>query len=76
MSMVDYMVWPWIERMDALKLYKNVTLDPERFPKFLYYIENMKKLPVIQQLMISPEHHVHFVKSYFSGQEPDYDGGL
>nr|AYN44538.1 glutathione S-transferase O1 [Brachionus koreanus] len=74
-AFVDYMVWPWIERLEFLKQKKNLDLNETRFPKLLAYIERMKQVPAVKETILSVEVYDKFFKSY-SGDEPDYDCGI
>jgi len=75
-AMVDYMIWPWLERLSALKLMKNLELDAQRFPKLIAYVNRMLELPAVKEVLIPAEVHVNFYKGYVAGEQPDYDSGI
>nr|QUF59393.1 glutathione S-transferase GSTO1-2 [Brachionus angularis] len=75
-AFIDYMIWPWIQRLELLKMYKNVDLNRTRFGKLYDYIERMLQLPAVKQTLIPIEKINQFFNSFLSGQEPNYDNGL
>nr|UOU03284.1 glutathione S-transferase omega 1 [Brachionus rubens] len=74
-AFVDYMVWPWIERLEYLQKAKNLDLNSTRFPKLTAYIERMKTQPAVKETILPVETLEKFFKSYGS-DEPDYDCGI
>ena len=74
--MVDYMVWPWLERLEVLKIKRNLKLDEARFPKLNAYIKRMLEQPAVKEVFIPAEIHAKFYDGYLAGQVPDYDLGL
>lgn len=69
-AFADYMIWPWLERLEVMKLVKGLKYDEcSNLPG---YIERMKQLPAVKATYIKPESHAKFYKSYMAG-EADYD---
>nr|QUF59392.1 glutathione S-transferase GSTO1-1 [Brachionus angularis] len=75
-AFVDYMIWPWIERLEYLTKYRNLDLDRTRFAKLHDYIERMHQLPAVKTTHIPAEKFQQFFSFYLAGQDPDYDIGL
>lgn len=61
------MLWPWFERLPTLKEFANYDLNPEKFPKLTTWIERMKQLPAVQEVIIGPEEYSKFYKGYMAG---------
>lgn len=77
-NMVDFHIWPWMERFPILQ--RVTTTDPlpkDRFPKLNSWVAAMKELPAVKESYLTPETHWAFVESGFlAGKEPNYDFGL
>ncbi|ODN04195.1 Pyrimidodiazepine synthase [Orchesella cincta] len=75
-GMLDYMIWPWIERIPILKSKVPDLFDYDAAKKQNPHLENwrqgMKKDPTVAKFLISPEDHLQFVDSFLSGS-PNYD---
>ncbi len=71
-GMVDYMIWPWFERFPVLKDFGNFEFDCKKFPKLAAWIERMKQLPAVQEVIIKPETYLKFFQGYLAGSV-DYD---
>ena len=74
-SMVDYMIWPWIEKFDFL-ITKNFEFDAVKYPNLYAYSVRMSELPGVKKLKIPNEIIQKFFDSYLKGEEPDYDLGI
>nr|AYN44473.1 glutathione S-transferase O1 [Brachionus calyciflorus] len=74
-TFVDYMIWPWFERLEYLKQYKGLDLNENRHQKLFSYFERMKKVPAVKATIIPAATFDKFFKSYAS-EEPDYDCGI
>ena len=72
----DYMIWPWLERLEAVKLERNMDFGETKFQKLSAYIERMKQLPAVKKCLIPTEIHANFYKTMFSSDNPDYDLGI
>ncbi|XP_070500369.1 pyrimidodiazepine synthase-like isoform X2 [Chironomus tepperi] len=71
-GMVDYMIWPWCERLESLKFITKFELDKFRFPKFLKWKDEMQKDQAVKMHYVSPEDHFKFASSMIT-DSPDYD---
>uniref|UniRef100_A0A023EL34 Putative glutathione s-transferase n=1 Tax=Aedes albopictus TaxID=7160 RepID=A0A023EL34_AEDAL len=73
-GMLDYMIWPWCERVDLLKfaLGDKYELDKQRFGKLLQWRDLMEKDDAVQKSFLSTENHTKFLQSRKSG-ENNYD---
>jgi glutathione S-transferase len=73
-GMVDYMIWPWCERVDmfAYILGDKYELDKVRFNKLIDWKDAMKEDPAVKAIFISAENHFKFRESHLKGV-PDYD---
>jgi len=74
---VDYMVWPYLERLGAIAIMSNgkVAVTKEKYPKLLAYIERMTKRPEVKAIYRTPEEHAAFFRSAVPGPA-NYDVGL
>lgn len=74
-GMLDYMIWPWMERLDVLPmLYQEMTemLPKANFPLLNVWISSMKSDKAVQSYILEPEIHFKFTQSYINGT-PIYD---
>jgi len=71
---VDYMIWPWIERLAAIDILSKgqLAVTHEKYPKFAAYIDRMKTVPEIQAFLLDGPTHVKFLQSRMEGK-PNYD---
>ncbi|KAI7805545.1 glutathione S-transferase omega-1-like [Triplophysa rosa] len=70
-TMIDYMMWPWFERMEMLELKPCLDSSPE----LKKWIEHMLEDPSVKAIMFSTEIYKAFYKTYMEGI-PDYDYGV
>jgi len=72
--MLDFMIWPWMERLPAFPIItKGLISNPcEKFPKLTEWWADMEKDEAVQESFLAPEIHAKFVHGYFMGS-PDYD---
>ena len=72
--MVDYMIWPFIERIPARKLLSgNLPEYPhEGLHNFHQWVTAMLEDETVKKVVICPEQHVEYMKSSQNGT-PDYD---
>jgi len=73
---LDYMIWPWMER---IKIFPSVfqgeprlAYDPERFPILTSWMSHMKEDPAVQQYLLDDDTHAQFFRSMVSGS-PAYN---
>lgn len=60
----DFMIWPFIERLEYLHAHTEYKIDSERLEPLLKYIDQMKKVPAVRELLISVSDYEKFFKSY------------
>ncbi|KAM9364259.1 glutathione S-transferase omega-1-like [Pholidichthys leucotaenia] len=70
-TMIDYMMWPWFERMEVFELQHCL----ENTPELKKWMECMLEDPAVKATMISKDFQKAFHLSYLDGK-PDYDYGL
>ncbi|KAK0134429.1 Glutathione S-transferase omega-1 [Merluccius polli] len=70
-TMIDYMMWPWFERLEALELKPCM----DEMPELKKWTERMFEDPAVKDTMHSVDTYKAFYKSYNAGT-PDYDYGL
>ncbi|WAR12156.1 SEPIA-like protein [Mya arenaria] len=74
-KMVDLNVWPHMMRIPHLAYSFNnpeVELSPDRFPAVTSWINNMGKVPAVQQTNLDKDHYKLFIESYIA-KKVDYD---
>jgi glutathione S-transferase len=66
---VDYMVWPFLERLEAVAAMSNgkVAVTKDKFPKLSAYIDRMKGRPEVKAIYRTPEEHSTFFRSAVGG---------
>lgn len=74
-AFADYMIWPWLERLEVIELAKSIKFEREKYPNVWGYIGRMKEVPAVKKTIISPEKHFQFYSSYLSsgGKDVNYD---
>ena len=71
--MVDYYIWPFIERMPVVTADTGVNpMDEEKHRKLFAWRDAMLELPAIKSCLISTENHLRYAELYRKG-EPEYD---
>ncbi|XP_076142179.1 glutathione S-transferase omega-1-like [Alosa pseudoharengus] len=70
-TMIDYMMWPWFERMEMMELTHCLDGNAE----FKKWVQFMLRDPTVKATMFSTDTYKAFYKSYTDGK-PDYDYGL
>ena len=75
--MVDFMIWPWFERLPVVNaMVPETQITTSNYPTLAAWIDNMYQLPAVKQTMFGLEPHAHFLKSLRVDKKPDYDYGL
>lgn len=76
LSMVDIHIFPWFERIPAIKELSDYNVLPEhKYPRLTRWYKNMIEVPAVKDTMYSKEWHMHFIGSLFN-KNPQYDIGL
>lgn len=73
-GLVDYTIWPFLERFEALPLLgKNeYAIDQAKYEILLNYITAMKASPAVKAYCLSPQTHAKFTESRAKG-DADYN---
>ncbi|XP_045129964.1 pyrimidodiazepine synthase-like isoform X2 [Portunus trituberculatus] len=72
-GMLDYMIWPWMERLPVVeKFCDQAVLTENCYPKLFSWREEMQKDSAVKATCISPEVHYKYLLTSLSGF-PDYD---
>lgn len=73
---LDYMIWPWMER---IKIFPSVfqgesqlSYDPDKTPVLTSWMSHMRQDPAVKQYILEDDIHAEFFKSMVSGS-PDYN---
>lgn len=70
--MVDYMLWPWFERLPLL-VESGYTFNADgRFPKLAAWIQSMEGNENVQKVKVPLETMKKFMDGYKQGK-PEYD---
>ncbi|XP_032168802.1 glutathione S-transferase omega-1 [Mustela erminea] len=72
LSMIDYLIWPWFERMEILEL--NDCVD--HTPKLKLWMAAMRKDPAVSALFVEPKVHRGFLNLYLQNSPEACDYGL
>lgn len=69
----DYMIWPWLEKIDAIKDFDDrLNIDPANFKNMVEYISRMFRDPVVSEYLVPANILVEFFKGYKAGY-PNYE---
>ncbi|XP_066457131.1 glutathione S-transferase omega-1-like [Eleutherodactylus coqui] len=71
-SMIDYMLWPWFERLHM----SDVTEYLEKMPRIRAWIKLMLQDPAVKETFIEPDVYSGFVPLYFQDSIDAADYGL
>ncbi|EHH65004.1 hypothetical protein EGM_18343 [Macaca fascicularis] len=71
-SMIDYLIWPWFERLEAMKLYECV----DHTPKLKLWMAAMKEDPTVSALLTSGKDWQGFLELYLQNCPEACDYGL
>ncbi|XP_020776906.1 glutathione S-transferase omega-1-like [Boleophthalmus pectinirostris] len=71
-TMIDYMIWPWFERLESFDLKHLLDSTPE----LKQWYGRMCEDPAVKASAHSTDAHKAFFKSAFIDGKPDYDYGL
>ncbi|KAL4844225.1 hypothetical protein H8958_008566 [Nasalis larvatus] len=71
-SMIDYLIWPWFEWLEAMKLYECV----DHTPKLKLWMAAMKEDPTVSALLTSEKDWQGFLELYLQNCPEACDYGL
>lgn len=73
-GIVDYMIWPWMERLPSLPILSHgmLKVQMENYPSLVKWFDAMKEEDAVKESFISPENHAKFITSFLAGN-PEYD---
>jgi len=73
-GMLDFMIWPWCERADILRITKGeqFVVPRDRFLRLLEWRVAMKEDPAVSGSFLEAEVHAKFLRSRLAGT-PQYD---
>ncbi|KAM3834260.1 glutathione S-transferase omega-1-like [Vipera latastei] len=71
-SMIDYLIWPWFERMEALQLIECL----DHTPGLKCWIDMMKLDPAVKATITDPQIFKGFLELYFNNSIEACDYGL
>lgn len=77
-SMIDFYIWPHLERIPALAKHKEdvrIDVDPEQLPLLARWFTAMYTVPAVKATMIDTDTHERFLQSYVEGKL-DCDFGI
>lgn len=72
LSMIDYLIWPWFERLEALELNECV----DHTPKLKLWMAAMRKDPTVSALLINAKTFQGFLNLYMQNSLEACDYGL
>ena len=70
--MVDYLCWPWVEKM----MFFDTSMKPvcDSLPELKAYMEEMMKVKIIKDIVVKKENYLGFANSYAAGKRKyDFD---
>jgi len=72
-GMLDYMIWPWVERFALLKnVGEGYELDKDRYAKLIEWISKMIADPAVNVHYLPVQFHANYYETRKTGM-PDYD---
>nr|QST14959.1 GSTomega protein [Diaphanosoma celebensis] len=73
-GILDYMIWPWVERLPVLPILSQglVVLPKDQIPLLMKWYDAMTQDDAVKESFISAENHAKYLESHLSGT-PDYD---
>eukprot|EP00916_Digyalum_oweni_P011515 GHVL01019164.1.p1 GENE.GHVL01019164.1~~GHVL01019164.1.p1 ORF type:complete len:217 (-),score=13.71 GHVL01019164.1:1240-1890(-) len=75
-AMIDFMLWPWFERIGLLKsAAPDLLPSATKFPKLFAWTQAMLQEPAVKATLFDLDTHMIFVQSSKDGK-PNYDIGL
>lgn len=74
-QMLDFLLWPWFERILIFAKVVPLTFSLEDYPALCEWTKKMPECPAVQKCRLDPQQFLEFYKSTKAGA-PDYDVGL
>uniref|UniRef100_A0A0V0GCL5 Putative glutathione s-transferase omega-1 isoform x2 n=1 Tax=Triatoma dimidiata TaxID=72491 RepID=A0A0V0GCL5_TRIDM len=76
-GMIDYMIWPWCERLEMVRLLggEQFRVPRDRFQKMWDWSKAMLEDEAVKKHYITPEQHIKYFQSHRTGT-PDFDNIL
>ncbi|XP_072383094.1 pyrimidodiazepine synthase-like [Diabrotica undecimpunctata] len=72
-GMLDYMIWPWCERAEILKVFGNQhLLRRDKYKKLMEWRNQMTEETTVKKSLLHSDYHIKYLQSYRAGM-PDYD---
>uniref|UniRef100_A0A4X2MDS3 Glutathione S-transferase omega n=1 Tax=Vombatus ursinus TaxID=29139 RepID=A0A4X2MDS3_VOMUR len=71
-SMIDYLIWPWFERLESYEIADCV----DHTPALKLWVTTMKKDPTVEALLIDVKTYKGFFDLYFQNDPAAFDYGL
>ncbi|XP_071605448.1 glutathione S-transferase omega-1-like [Heliangelus exortis] len=71
-SMLDYMIWPWFERLEPFQLKDSLS----HTPKLQRWMEAMKEDPAVKATMTDPQIYKDYLQLYLKNSPEACDYGL
>lgn len=62
----DFMIWPWVERLDVLELTFAEKLPLDEFPILVTWSQNMQNIECVKKLFIDPMRHFKATQFHFN----------
>jgi glutathione S-transferase len=66
-SFGDFMVWPWLERVEFLQEVKSVKIAEGIAAKLQAYTDRMRELPAVRECLLPTSVHAKFFEGFVSG---------
>ncbi|XP_020843634.1 glutathione S-transferase omega-1-like [Phascolarctos cinereus] len=71
-SMIDYLIWPWFERLESFEIADCM----DHTPALKLWVTNMKKDPTVEALLTDVKTYKGFFDLYFQNDPNAFDYGL
>uniref|UniRef100_T1HUM1 Uncharacterized protein n=1 Tax=Rhodnius prolixus TaxID=13249 RepID=T1HUM1_RHOPR len=76
-GMIDYMIWPWCERLEMIRIRggEQFRAPRDRFQRMWDWSKAMLEDEAVKKHFVTPEQHIKYFQSHSAGI-PDYDNIL
>jgi hypothetical protein len=65
----DFMIWPWLERLKFIEIYRGFIFDKNRLANFISYIERMNNVSACQKLLTAAEKYEKFFEAKINKEQ-------